>query len=482
MTAETANPNDPSPTEEGERLALRQSTTLVPTENSKEPLTTPSPPAKPERKGKMKPKSSNPPRKKWVLWARNVGLSLLSLCANPFSIRKPEEPKIVIHKSALISLLRCSIHVVPIATTAVLAYFNLAGYFRGGELNGRTATSQAGDLLALQIAAKVMVGGHVQKYPQESNRLLLLPQELWIVASLASIVCEAVRTQALSPDGIPLGLFGAGIRFSQLSYLLSPAFLIGGQGVRSITKRMLLMLLIVVSGLLALFVGPSSALLLIPGYHDGWSAGDTGFWLVGTKETLWPDVVDGNHIGGNMCRNPTDDNITAAELTTSSCIWHGFTEIAEGIKSRHFDWQSNITVNDGVVKRQFTRQQAGAVRIAPFTETWVYGVHVATARISRILADEWITATQFSSTTNGTGSLSNYQHAAVGAGAARVGAWLPAVRTQCLRSSSIGNLSGETSGPVSASHNAWISILMNLTVSRSALVCGYQSHHDRSRS
>jgi hypothetical protein len=265
-----------------------------------------------------------------------------------------------------------------------------------------------------------------------------------MVGSLGTTLFGIIRHQALSNTGVPLGLLGAGIRFSQLSYFWSPAYLFGAMGIVSWLKRLLTMAFIAVCGLLAVTAGPASALLMIPALRDQWPAGSTGFWLVGTKDSLWPDHLTLEHIGGEMCRSPTSDNLTLSPLQMSGCIWHGYSELAEGLKDRHFDWQSNITLNDGVVKRQITRQQY----IASGTETWAVGVHIATAWYSRILADEWFSALTWGSAGKQR-KYSHYLNATIGAGVANVPSWLPVVRSDCFRWNDIGNLTGPTNFEVS---------------------------------
>jgi hypothetical protein len=193
------------------------------------------------------------------------------------------------------------------------------------------------------------------------------------------------------------------------------------------------MLMIALATLLALFAGPASALLLIPSFTDSWNAGGIDFWLAGTSDTLWPDHLEARHAGGTLCLDASPEIVITAPLNSSSCVWQGHTQLAEGLKDRHFDWQSNISINDGVVKRQLSRQQTGATG----AETWVLGVHLSAARLSRLLADEWVTAIQWSTAARGPGRLANYRKAASGQGQARVRSWIPAVRTACERFGSI---------------------------------------------
>lgn len=246
---------------------------------------------------------------------------------------------------------------------------------------------------------------------------------------------EIVRKKALSKDGIPLGLLSSGFRYFQISYFWSPAFLVGGQGISRRGERVLIMAALSLCGIVAIFAGPVPALLMIPKADNQWPAGGTPFWLIGTNETLWPEHLDERHVGGPQCLNPSSNVLETAPLEMSGCIWHGYTELSEGLKDRHFDWQSNITMNDGVVKRQFTRHQF----IASGTESWTLGVYAATSRISRLLADEWVLATTNASSAHRNGRYSNLKNATSGEGLSRVQSWLPVVRTFCIRNASASN-------------------------------------------
>jgi len=362
---------------------------------------------------------------KWTAFCKNIGASLLIEFPQQYFTKPREPPKIVLDRSFSLALIRCAVHFLPIACTAVLGYLNLTGYFVGDQINGG-ASARARDTLLLQIAAKVMVKSMLLN--SSANAILIPQQELCVVASLTSIVIDVVRQQALSKDGVPLGLLSSGFRFSQVSYLWSPQYLVSSQGIRSFGRRLFMMVLLALCGLTAVFSGPASALLLIPGVRYHWPAGATDFWLIGTNETLWPDRLTIKNIGGDLCLQPTEGMAQTAPLNMSGCIWHGYSQLAQGLKDRHFDWSSNITINDGVVKRRFVRQQF----IASGTESWALGVHVATGALSRVIADEWSWATRNASSAQGNGRNVNLKNATDGQGVAKVQTWLPTARTACL--------------------------------------------------
>ena len=69
-----------------------------------------------------------------------------------------EKKKVVLERGLKSAILRCSVHLLAVSATTTLAYFNLAGYFIGSELQGLTGgVYQALDTLCLQVTAKLLV-------------------------------------------------------------------------------------------------------------------------------------------------------------------------------------------------------------------------------------------------------------------------------------------------------------------------------------
>lgn len=395
----------------------------------------------------------------WV-FLRNVGTSALYMF-----VGKTENPKVIVKRSLLVSLLRCCAHLVPMAVTGFVTWLNLAGYFLGDQMPGGAANRDR-DFLLLQVAAKVTVCHYMQNFVVREDYAYHVPQELSVVASLASAIMNIVRTHALSSHGIPLGLLSSPFRFSEIAYFWSPSFLFGTMSVPGWQRKAALAFPVLACGFLAAVVGPSTALLLVPYTENNWPAGGTEFWLVGTDETLWPDRLSASHVGGENCFNPNETEIMTAPLHMSSCSWAGYTQIAEGLKNRHFDWQANITFNDGVIKRQFTKHQAGAdITVG---DPFVLGTHVPTARISRLIADEWVLACSNASSTKRSGSNRNLKNATEGLGTVVVDSWLPVNRVTCwldegYNISSPGTITDEI--PVSGWRETTGQNFLNLTMS-----------------
>lgn len=70
-----------------------------------------------------------------------------------------EKPKVVLSRDWSAICSKCSIHILPVLATTVLAYLNIRGYFIGSSLQGLTGdVAQDIDRLCLQVTAKLFVG------------------------------------------------------------------------------------------------------------------------------------------------------------------------------------------------------------------------------------------------------------------------------------------------------------------------------------
>lgn len=94
-------------------------------------------------------------------------------------------------------------------------------------------------------------------------------------------------------DGVPLGLVGSGIFFSQANCFWSPEMLVGALHCFKSWKRLRLLIIIVVAGFLALLIAPAAAVLLQPRIQNV-PAGGTSYFLPATPDQLWPSEIDGS--------------------------------------------------------------------------------------------------------------------------------------------------------------------------------------------
>ncbi|KAL4790935.1 hypothetical protein BDV19DRAFT_371384 [Aspergillus venezuelensis] len=190
--------------------------------------------------------------------------------------RNDEEPqKVAISRSIPRALWSCAIHLLPIAVSSTIIALNFKGTYLGADLMS-PVKSETINLMLFQVAAKA--------------------HEILIVASLAVIVLQYVRHELLFGDGLPLGLLGSGLAFNHLEYFFSKEFYgslryVGGNGNK--LRKIGFIIVVAVSGILATFAGPASAVLLVPKDQD-WSAGGTPFYLDGTENDFWPTDLSGN--------------------------------------------------------------------------------------------------------------------------------------------------------------------------------------------
>ena len=205
---------------------------------------------------------------------------------------EPEHPKHVLQTSFWIALSRCAVHLTPITVFILLSYVNLKTVYIGPgfSVNDRYDSVY---LTFFQVAAKT--------------------QELFCLASMGTILLQLLRHDMLYGYGTPLGLVSVHLSFSQPSSLLSPDYLaalfeslrqawrlslqlVRGRSVsRHVANlywvRTRLVLLVLAMVLLAVFIGPFTAVLLIPRSRT-FPAGGTRYNLDASAEELWPSVVD----------------------------------------------------------------------------------------------------------------------------------------------------------------------------------------------
>jgi hypothetical protein len=191
-------------------------------------------------------------------------------------------------------------------------------------------------------------------------------------------------------QGLPLGLLSAKFRFVDLSYFWSADFRAGFRGFPRRSTRAKFFLFILVCGLLALFAGPSTALLLTPNYYDYWPAGGSILWLQGTKQNLWPETLNGETTGGHYCNSPDPAVVSAMFTNMSSCVWNGYPYLAQALKEGHMQPDARLVVNDGVLKREIP----SVISYPDTTNTsqvraWALSSNMIAGLYSSIVADAW---------------------------------------------------------------------------------------------
>ncbi|KAK5360230.1 hypothetical protein LTS13_010320 [Exophiala xenobiotica] len=339
-----------------------------------------------------------------------------------------EEPKVIIHPARFWWKLRkCAIHFLPVAATVVVTGLNIGTYFVGAEFRGNdTGYWQDFDKLALQVTAKLY--------------------ELLTIASLGSIMMDILRYQLLlSSSGLPLGILAAKRLFVDTSYLFSPEFRYGISGIDKKKTRAFLALFISMCSMLALLVGPSSALLFIPQTCDSWSAGGAIFHLVGTNASIWPSQLDARSTGGANCRSPSESDLSLQLLNESSCIWSGYKAISQWFQSAHQgDNSVSILLQDGVGERNILLRYYSLSAAA-------FGVTAAPCLYAKMLSGVWLAAIINANLIDQKFDKSrNLAYRAKGGSTSSMDSTLPVVRTTCLTNDTVtfADVANETYYPL----------------------------------
>lgn len=152
--------------------------------------------------------------------------------------------KYIADKSIAKALQRSILHVLPVLVTSVLFVIS-AGEIYMSDLDGFPGQDVA--LQSLQFVVKA--------------------HEILMTMSLGDIVLHRIRWDLIVKSGVPFGLLSSAYQLGDLGYLFSAEFRASVWRPSShdpSLSRLTLSLLILVSCLLCLVVGPSSGVLLIP--------------------------------------------------------------------------------------------------------------------------------------------------------------------------------------------------------------------------
>ena len=140
--------------------------------------------------------------------------------------------------------------------------------------------------------------------------------EIVCVASLTTVVLHVLRHDLIR-NGVPLGLLGSGVFFSQANCFWSPEMLVGAFHCVRHWKRLRLLFVIVLAGSLALLIAPSAAMLLQP-QSQSVPVGGTTYYLPVTPDQLWPSEVNGSDERSECFGEYSEQNIVCASAGLES--------------------------------------------------------------------------------------------------------------------------------------------------------------------
>ena len=265
---------------------------------------------------------------------------------------KVEEPKQAVYRSLPFAIFGLVVaHSLPVAAAVTVVVLNFNGYYIGGELAGPVGLSQI-KTSGLLFAAKL--------------------HELTMLSSLSVIVVTLIQQELVAGEGIPFGAIFGSLQFNQLSYLFSKEFF-GVHRARFAQPlvKLRLIILLIVGSILALSVGPCTAIAMIPRVDD-WPAGGTDFYLNASFNDIWPSSVDATAI-------PTSCNSITLDTTCISKDWKSTLDQLMVYWPRLTDratMPESLQINSPEsVRHMYTRQTTG---LYPFLET------IATTQMSSL--------------------------------------------------------------------------------------------------
>ena len=304
-----------------------------------------------------------------VQFLRTLGLDVVSFFARTIRPNHFEKPKIAISDSVWVALSRCSIHLLPVAVSIYLITLNLNGRYVGRHLPW--SEDDHGDSVALafiQIAAKI--------------------QELLVMASIAVAILHTTVDALTNEHGLPLGLSTSGFSFARISYFWSPAFWGATLRLCKSPNQGLIVIyaLTVLGGLVGLTVGPASAVLMLPRTAT-WQQFATTFWVNGTADDFWPDVLRAEHLGESK---PGGNLSCSKGFVPGNCAQSGLPLL---LTYDFYNRNKNSGFQIFTPDPDFPRIIDGTLKVKDISaETWTIAPHVATSgALTRLWEDpKWV--------------------------------------------------------------------------------------------
>lgn len=239
---------------------------------------------------------------------------------------------------------------------------------------------------------------------------------------------DGVRDKLLfGSEGLPLGLLFAKARFVDITYLLSSDFRAGCLGFRNIWARVAFGVLLVLASLIALFAGPSAAVLMIPSVYLSWPAGGADFWLNGD---LFPVKYDIDLVRNGTC-TAVFTNTTLLHSTDwkyADCPWAGFPFLKDYFSQKFLGSTGTLSYEYGTFRQTLNVTTSYGRYSTDQMRTWAIASNMVLGAFSRVIAEKWHLA--IVNTKTSSPRLRNLQSS--NDTTLKVQSLIPLVRTQCF--------------------------------------------------
>lgn len=240
--------------------------------------------------------------------------------------RSSEPRKVAIRSGLLANLPTLLPHLIAVAATWGVISLSYRGVYWMDLVPPTKLVAplltQSGALNALQFAAKV--------------------HELFILASLTTIVMYAMRTQLLEQAGLPFGLIASGFQIFSGEWLRRKSFWASWKARQSSGSYfnrypfIPFLTLFVISSILATLAGPSSAIAIVPTLNwfplpQPFNTTVLPFFVFNQSSELWPATVTAANLNG---ANSGNNCTFALDSNTESCPSGGFRNL--------YAWTQNL--------------------------------------------------------------------------------------------------------------------------------------------
>lgn len=251
-----------------------------------------------------------------------------------------ERPKIALRQGFRAALPHIVLHLISISIVFVVVQFSFRShYWMDLRSPGETVAlfmTQAGALNMLQFAAKL--------------------HELLVVSSLSGILLQAARMSLVGSRGLPFGLLPSCYQLGSVDYLWKSGFWsswIPLRRLRGLRKKLVFvpfLLLFSACSILAVLIGPSSAIAIIPSLdwfpmRHPFNSTLPPYLIPKQPEELWPERVTSGSLPKLPCARP---NATHAY----SCPAEHMEEILSWAQAFRYTGLplglSNLSMHDGM--------------------------------------------------------------------------------------------------------------------------------------
>jgi hypothetical protein len=189
-------------------------------------------------------------------------------------------------------------------------------------------------------------------------------------------------------------------------------------------RRVGLITIVIVSGLIAVTAGPAAAVLMIPRRIEH-PVGGSVFWLSGSDEELWPTTLSADSYSTSHCS-------PEKTLTDWACPGYGLASLLSHYSTwwnhMYQDMAYDFQLNDGFLRKVMYVHSASI----PSRDTWVYTAHAASALLEDAMSSMHRHSIAFLSRHRPSQAPWPRQLANAETQAYELNTKVPAVRTACI--------------------------------------------------